>query len=364
MTIFKLIPTILVKYILKGFHAVFSIFFKVDENKVAFASYRANELKDNLFYISSEMEKEYPHMKQVYLMKKFHSSLYGRMIYLVHMIKSCYFLATSRYFIIDDYYFPVYVINPRKNMDIIQLWHSSGAFKKFGLSTIGKEFGPSESYLKHVKIHGNYSKAYVSSKEVVPYFSEAFGMEPDKIKPLGIPRTDYFYQQPLLDSTRENFYRRYSSLRDKKIILYAPTFRGKSHYQDSFALPFDVQKMKVDLQDDYALVVHLHPYMNAKINQDDFVYTIDDFSIMELLGLTDILITDYSTVFFDYSLLDRPIIFYSYDLEEYKRERDFYYAYEDIIPGPIVISTEELIDTILANEYVGYQPRDLAKRFF
>ena len=224
-------------------------------------------------------------------------------------------MATSRYFIIDDYYFPVYVIKPRKDVEIIQLWHSAGALKKFGLSTEGKPFGPSKDYLKHVNIHGNYTKAYVSSTEVIPFFAEAFNMPEKHIYPLGVPRTDYFFEDEIIKKLRFDFYAAYPELVDKKILLYAPTFRGKSHYQDAFELPFDVEYMADQLAEDYALIIHLHPYMRANClgawHSDNFVYHIQDtFVIQELLAITDILITDYSTVFFDYSLLRRPMIFY------------------------------------------------------
>ncbi|WP_197025059.1 CDP-glycerol glycerophosphotransferase family protein [Paucisalibacillus sp. EB02] len=364
----RLMPTILVKYFLRGLHGFFSFLFKVNRKKITFASYRSNHLRDNLFYVSEEIKKNYSSYKIVYLLKKFDSSGFGKINYLIHMVKACFHLATSRYFIIDDYYFPIYVIKPRKDMDIIQLWHSSGAFKKFGLSTVGKSFGPSTTYLKQVNIHGNYSKTYVSSKEVIPYFAEAFGMAHDQIKPLGVPRTDFFYKQEWKDKTTRKFYKKYPLLKEKKIILYAPTFRGKSHYQEAFQIPFDTWDMRSRLQDNHALLVHLHPYMRTdrKIEADGFVYHLDNaFTIQELLVLTDILITDYSTVFFDFSLLDRPIIFYPYDLKDYKQDRDFYYDYEEMIPGPMVVDTESLIKTILGDEsYDQYDKKQFANRFF
>ncbi|GIN69645.1 hypothetical protein J14TS2_01200 [Bacillus sp. J14TS2] len=103
------------------------------------------------------------------------------------------------------------------------------------------------------------------------------------------------------------------------------------------------------LGETHALLVHLHPYMRGKfvLEGEGFAYQVKDaFSIQELLALSDLLITDYSTVFFDYSLLGRPMIFYPYDLEEYIRSRDFYYSYEDMIPGPMAADTETLIQLI------------------
>ena len=359
----------MVKYLLRAFHGLFCLLFKVDPHKVTFASYRSNQLKDNLAFINEEIMNKYPTYKRHFIFKKFNSSPSGKLKYICHMIQACFHLATSRYFIIDDYYFPVYVIKPRKDVEIIQLWHSAGALKKFGLSTEGKPFGPSKDYLKHVNIHGNYTKAYVSSTEVIPFFAEAFNMPEKQIYPLGVPRTDYFFEDEMIKKLRFDFYAAYPELVDKKILLYAPTFRGKSHYQDAFELPFDVEYMADQLAEDYALIIHLHPYMRANClgawHSDNFVHHIQDtFVIQELLAITDILITDYSTVFFDYSLLRRPMIFYPYDLEEYKRSRDFYYSFEELIPGPMVTDTASLVELIKKGSFDTNKITSFSERFF
>ncbi|MCR2821434.1 CDP-glycerol glycerophosphotransferase family protein [Lederbergia panacisoli] len=340
--------------------------FKLDPYKVTFASYRSNVLKDNLAFIYERMIEKYPEYKRELLFKKFNSTVMGKIQYIFHMIPACYHLATSRYFIVDDYYFPIYAIHPRKGMDIIQLWHSAGALKKFGLSTVGKPFGPSEEYLKHIKIHGNYSKVYVSSSEVIPYFSEAFDMPSENIFPFGVPRTDYFFSEEAIDDIRSRFYIAFPKLHRKKIILYAPTFRGKSHDQDEFKLPFDLEKLAGNLEDEYALLIHLHPYMQADLQlEGKFAYQIKDaFVIEELLAITDILITDYSTVFFDFSLLSRQMIFYPYDLEDYIRSRDFYYQYEDVIPGPMATDTNSLVQLINAGSFNDERISAFRDRFF
>jgi len=349
MNYLQLMPTIIVKYLLKSFYGLFCILLKVDPYKVTLASYRSNTLKDNLLYVHEEIKVKYPEFKRYTLLNKLESSLLGKLKYIFHMIKSCYYLATSRYFIIDDYYFPLYVIKPRKGMEIIQLWHSAGAFKKFGLSTVGASFGPSEKYLKHVNIHGNYSKVYVSSNEIIPFFAEAFNMEKSNIYPLGIPRMDYFFDKEVTKKLRSDFETSHPGLIGKKLLLYAPTFRGRSHYQAEFELPFDIRYMEEHLSDEYALLIHLHPYMqsNIAINKNSFVFHIKEtYTIQDLLMLSDILITDYSSVFFEFSLLERPMIFFPYDLEEYKQERNFYYSYEDLIPGPLAMDTVTLVRLI------------------
>ncbi|KYD11350.1 CDP-glycerol glycerophosphotransferase family protein [Bacillus sporothermodurans] len=365
----KLIPTIIVKYMIQFVYTCFCLFFKVKQNKVTFASYRSDKLTGNLYFIWKELGKQYPNFESHFAFKKLNSSFFGKFDYLVHMVKACYELATSKYFIIDDFYFPIYVIKPRKGMEIIQLWHGSGALKKFGLSTIGKSYGPSLDYLKHVKIHSNYSKVYVSSSEVIPFYAEAFGMPKEQIYPLGIPRNDYFFQSDEINKLKDSFYQDFPELRSKKLILYAPTYRGKSHYQGSFICPMNIGQMKASLQSEYALLIHLHPYMQSGlVLQDDekeFAYHIyEKYTIQELLVLTDLLITDYSTVFVDFSLLCRPIAFFTNDLQDYIEERDFYYDYETIIPGPLFNETVALIEWIQKGNFDLQAIRQFRARFF
>ncbi|MDN4526087.1 CDP-glycerol glycerophosphotransferase family protein [Fictibacillus fluitans] len=370
MSFLKLLPTIAVKQFIRVIFFLCSILFPLKMNKVTFASYRADKLTGNLAYVYKEIKRT---RKQQYdtffLLKKFDSSFAGKLDYVLHMIKASYHLATSKYFFIDDYYFPVYCIKPRKGSEIIQLWHAAGAFKKFGYSTIDNSFGPSRNYLEHVKIHSNYTKVAVSSSEVIPFYAEAFDMEEEKIKPWGIPRTDYFFMKDKHAKVLGLFYQKYPQLKNKKLLLYAPTFRGKSHYQDQFECPIQFEALQKMLGDEYALLVHLHPYIKTPVtiepSVDQFVFEIkQDFTINELMIISDLLITDYSSVIFEYSLLGRPIAFFATDLEEYKSERNFYYDYQSFIPGPFFNDTMRLGKWIKQGEYDYEKVKAFKDRFF
>ncbi|WP_284139009.1 CDP-glycerol glycerophosphotransferase family protein [Virgibacillus sp. LDC-1] len=369
MSLLKLFPTLIIKFILNSFYRCLCFIFKVNRNRVVFASYRSTVLKDNLFYVYNEMRNQFPEKEAVLLFATFKGGVMSKVKYTLHMLKGCYYLATSGYFIVDDYYMLLYLVKPRKEVQVIQLWHSAGALKQFGLSTVGKPFGPSANYVKHVPVHGNYSKAYVSATEVIPFFANAFGMEEHRIKPLGIPRSDFFYNESEIQKAKHTFYRKYPMLSHKKLLLYAPTYRGKSHHQEAYQVPLDLNKLKMALEGEYALLIHLHPYMRNDVvlqsDEEHFVFPIvNEFSIQELLVIADILITDYSAVFFEYSLLHKPMIFYPYDMDDYQKERDFYYDYQSLVPGPIVRSTEELIDVLRNNSLSTDTLAAFQSRFF
>ncbi|WP_053218155.1 CDP-glycerol glycerophosphotransferase family protein [Virgibacillus senegalensis] len=369
MGLLNKIVLIAVNGMLKTIYSISSFLFPFRPDKVTFASYRSEQLKGNLLYLYNELENNREHYTYTMLFKKYDSSFLGKLDYVLHLIRASYHLATSAYFVVDDYYYPIYVVNPKKKTKVIQLWHAAGAFKKFGHSTKGKSFGPSLEYLKYVNIHSNYSNVIVSSKEVVPYFAEAFNMSAEKILPLGLPRTDYFYDKDKTSLTVEKFNSLYPELTGKKLILYAPTFRGKSHYQAPFAIPFDLKKMKMQLDSDYVLVTHFHPYMKGT-NRDKeaysgFIYDLSDvFDIQELMYLSDILLTDYSSVIFEFSLLNKPIAFFPFDLEEYIQERDFYYEYKSFIPGPLFQDTESLINWLKNETFDLEKIQAFREKFF
>lgn len=348
----------------------FCTFFSVDSKKVTFASYRSEKLEGNLKYLHEAWIKRDASYHFIFLFRKLDTSLVGKCKYLIHMLRATYHLATSRFFVIDDYYVPIYMLKQLRNgTEVIQLWHAAGAFKKFGYSIMNKEFGPSEEYAKIVKIHGNYSRVYVSSSEVIPFYAEAFRMKEERIFPLGLPRTDFFFLNHSYEGLRHTFNTKYPQFEDKKLILYAPTFRGSGHYQSKLDVKLNLNILHQTLGNEYALLVHLHPYMKSSLDitqeDEDFACHINgQFTIEELLVLADILVTDYSSVIFEYSLMEKPIFFYAPDLQEYISERDFYYQFEDMIPGPVYQTTGQLGMGIKKHVYYEKRMKTFKARFF
>ncbi len=364
----RMLPTLLSKCLIQVVYRLCSIF-KVNPNKITFSTNRTKGLTGNLAYIKKEIEVNYPDKIIIVLERRMKANFLGKLSYLFHMLYTCYHMATSRYMIVDDSYFPMDVVKPRSGTEYIQVWHAAGAFKQFGRSREGKLYGPSKAYLKHVPIHSNYSRVYVSSSEVIPYYAEAFGMSSSRFYPLGLPRTDFFFEEGIFERVKEKFFNVFPELRDKKLVLYAPTFRGKSNYQGVFNPPLNFSEMYQHLSDQYSVLVHLHPYMRNGLHLSPetagFVHVIDDeFTIEELLIISDILITDYSSVIFDYSLLEKPIAFFAHDLEDYMKERDFYYDFEEMVPGPIFKDMDQLIQWVQNPIYDKENLKAFKHKFF
>lgn len=200
-------------------------------------------------------------------------------------------------------------------------------------------------------------------------FPHAFGIDPQKLVETGYPRNDF-----IVNATKEQILSIKNRLQlplDKKIILYAPTWRDNSYVSAgyTFELKADFRLWKKILDKDYIVLFKPH-YLIINKYQDDpslkgFLYSIPATAeINELYVISDVLITDYSSVFFDYAILKRPMYFYMYDLENYASDlRGFYLDITKDLPGMIYRSEEKLCQDIQAGVFDRSKLDDFSKRF-
>jgi CDP-ribitol ribitolphosphotransferase / teichoic acid ribitol-phosphate polymerase len=321
----------------------------IKENKLLFASDSRDELEGNFKFIYEEMKKENLNLIYVFMLKK---GINTKKTF-KEIVLLAYNMATSRYILVDDFYPMVYPLRIRNGADLIQVWHAVGAFKKFGYSRTGLPGGPSLDSLNHK----NYTKVIVSSKNVAKHYAEGFGISENKIYPIGVPRTDIFFSQNYKEEKRKELFNQYPFLKSKKVILFAPTFRGNGQSTAYYPIEkLNIHLLYEKLKDEYVFLFKLHPFIDNKSifpsQYKDFFYDFSEYKeINELLLVTDLLITDYSSVCFEYALLNKPMIFFAFDQEEYAEQRDFYYDYSSFVPGSIVKTTNELIEKITLKEY-------------
>ena len=257
--------------------------------------------------------------------------------------------ATAKALFVTDYFFPAYACKPREGQSVVQLWHGCGAFKKWGYSTAEKKWGASKKNLDLYPIHNTYTHVCVSSPKVSFAYVEAFGCSEKSVMPLGAPRTDVYFDKGFVAGCRKQILDKFSEIGGRKIILYAPTFRGDSISKSYIKNMMDIEEMSRRLGDGYVLLIKQHPLTADafRIRNDGFAFDISkDVAIETALCAADLVITDYSSLIFEYALLERPMIFFAYDLAEYEDARSFYFGYEGFVPGEIVNSTEEIIGEI------------------
>lgn len=312
---------------------------KCHEKRILIASNTKDKLYGNLLYIYEEL-KQYDYDIKVLLINQ--ASLVRKVQY---NLKLLYYVATSKYILIDDFFPLMYVLKIREGSKFIQVWHALGAYKKVGYSR--EDIGHSTSIT-----HKNYTDTIVSADAVIENYAEAFGISKERVHALGIPRTDLFFEEEKINKIKKEVYEKYNILKDRKVILFAPTFRGsgrKSAYYPENYIDLDVIYKNLDAND--VFIIKLHPFIKNKIKiKEEYKNKIVDFTsyddINDLLLVTDLLITDYSSVIFEYAFMKKPIIFYVPDLEEYSHSRSFYYEYTEYTYGTVAKNQAELLSGI------------------
>ena len=323
---------------------------------IMFLSNRRNDLTGNMEYVYEHLKKE----REV----PFYFWLHPEEIrnagipMLFDMARK---LGKAQVVVTDDYVPYFQELQLCRKTKLVQLWHACGAFKTFGFSRTGKPAGPKQASVQH----RNYDYAFVSSAYVAKYYAEGFGLAREKIIPYGVPRTDIFWDEAAKARIRKELYDTYPELENKKIILFAPTFRGNGKNSAFYEQKrFNPNRFIEALPQDYILLIKHHPFVSLTYKiKDRNASRIFDFSekseINHLLFITDVMITDYSSVVYEASILDIPMLFYAYDLENYISSRDFYTEYKNFVPGKIVRTQEELVESILHQDY----NQELVKEF-
>ena len=252
-------------------------------------------------------------------------------------------MATSSHIFLNDNFLPLGYMKLSEETKVIQLWHGMGSFKKFGGSS---ETDP--AVLKELEAATkNTDHILASSENIRDNYAEAFMAPKEKIICIGCPQVDYFFRKHDVDAWKEELSEKYPEMKGKKLVLYAPTFRGDEERDKRLLESFDFDAFQKELGEEYFLMVRLHPQIQSAKVPDTVANMTEYSNVRKLLCMTDILIADYSSIAVEYSLLNRPIILYAFDKEWYLREdRGFYFDYEKTAPGPIVENMQDLIDCI------------------
>lgn len=254
-------------------------------------------------------------------------------------------MARAEYIFMDNAFLPMAYLKIRPQTTVVQLWHGTGTIKKFG-----QDVNQGKLFELEKKANQNLDYVIVSSDATKELYAGCFGVAEDQVKVLGLPRTDLLFSQKELQKRRKQFLEQYPELENKKLILYAPTFRDQETEHPRMML--DLDQMAKNLPKEYCLGLRLHPFVARQFQMDErYQGKIYDFSTYDnlntLLMSTDILISDYSSIIFEYCVFGRPMIFYAYDLEEFSDHgRGFYKDYESYVPGPVVRTTQELLDVV------------------
>jgi CDP-glycerol glycerophosphotransferase len=241
----------------------------------------------------------------------------------------------------------------RVGQTVVQTWHGVG-LKRIGLDIERVRFA-NKSYLDNIRIEADNTDFVVSPNPFTsPILRRAFAVKGELLE-TGAPRNDIFYA-PDIEQRRARVRQRLGlGTTGSRIILYAPTWRDHVHHRGRYRLDLhvDLVWLASELGDGYAVLFRKHSNIvdNLPPQMSRAVLDVSDYpDIQELLLVADVLITDYSTLMFDFANTGRPMIFYTYDLEHYRETlRGFYIDFENEVPGPLVWSEAEVIDAVRAS---------------
>lgn len=256
-------------------------------------------------------------------------------------------LCQPKLLICDNYYAFLGTLKLDKNTKVIQMWHANGAIKCFGW---GDNQTNSRTWLdkrRFSKVYHRFDEYIVGSKRMGAVFERSYNAKRVQIKYLGYPRTDHFLNKERIEINKNTIYKNHPDLKKKKIMLYAPTYRLTENQ-----VPLDINQLATEFSEEYFLVIKAHPHtvkLLVESTQIDFYYhPLTTYRMEELLSITDCLITDYSSIPFDYSLI-RPtgkIIFFWYDYLEQKKKIGIQPDFYEWNPGTVVFTMKKLIETI------------------
>jgi CDP-glycerol glycerophosphotransferase len=327
-----------------------------DKNRVVFESGVGRQYADSPRYIYEELVRRGSGLKKVWAYpRKIHTA--DQNTTSVARLSPGYFyhLARARYWV-NSQNFPHYV-KRRPDGVFLQTWH--GTPLKRMLHDLETIHGRDEGYLERVTRASQQWSALTSPSPFATKVMRSAFQYGGKVIEQGYPRNDALLR-PDAATVSANLRRHLGIPADKTVVLYAPTFRddqtlGKKFW---FTLPFDLERFHEVMGDDVVLLLRMHVLVRRGLKiPPELASTVIDVSgyeeMQDLALASDVLVTDYSSVFFDFATLRRPIVFYAYDLVSYRDDiRGFYLDYENDLPGPVVTTEDGLFDALLSLDQI------------
>lgn len=261
-------------------------------------------------------------------------------------------MAMSDFIFLDDHAPVLDWLILDKDTTLIQLWHAGAGFKSSGYSRWG-HIGCPAPY----SCHRQYKYGISGSKNIAHFFSEVWGINDSQVLPTGMPRIDEFLDEDYRRKKTKELYEKYPMCKDKKVILFAPTYRGTNKANAHY--PYELihfKKLYELCGDEYVVLFKMHPWVASEVPisdkyKDRFADVGRYPNINDLFYITELLITDYSSNIFEYSLMKKPMLFFAFDEIQYSFSRGFHRAYEESAPGKVCHTFEEVLQAIADEDF-------------
>lgn len=306
-----------------------------NDNKVIFLSRQASEVNLDFRLLQHSLKKKKPEVKIVNICKRC-DTIKDYPVFAWCLLKSLYHIATAKVCVLDTYWPPISMLKHKKSLTVIQLWHAMGKIKQSGYQTLGKPGGRNKEVAMAMAMHKQYDIVIAGGKAWNPYYCGSFGVKEDVLLNCGLPRMDYMLQME--EKNRKKILEAYPELKEKTVLLYAPTFRrGWEAHWEQLAQEIDFDR--------YALILKSHP--NQKLEKvADEIYTCDEFKAVDLLAICDYLITDYSAIAVEGAVLNKKTFYYVYDYDEYDEKNGLNINLFEEMPGCVFREAHKLSEAL------------------
>ena len=308
----------------------------VRQNRITFVTLTSQILTGDFKLLDAEL-KQYSDIEIRYILTKFEKTMKGDLLYFLNCIKQVFIINTSKVVILND---NNYVVShfKRPQVRVLQVWHACGAVKKFG-NEIDRQY--------EIK---NYDFVLSTSDEWKPVYAKAFGVNEHQVLPLGIPRTDALFSKECRFAYKNELLEKYPVLRGKYVLLYTPTFRGNI-IKGLRHVDLDLSSLIDKLPDHYVVMYKMHPLLrDVSLGSGERILNVTDEELNHLYTVADCLITDYSSILFDFSIMEKKVILYTPDLAEYGETLGFNIDLKSI-PFPVCQTAESLMEELCTKEY-------------
>lgn len=241
----------------------------------------------------------------------------------------------------------------KEETKMIQIWHAGAGFKGVGYSRWGHLGCPGP-----FSCHRQYDFCISGSSNISGFFSEQFGILDEQIIPTGMPRMDIYLNKENREKVTEKLYEMIPQAKGKKVILFAPTYRGRNRANAYYPYErVDFEKLyQFCKKQDYIVFFKMHPWVSQSVpiqeEHKECFFDLNTYpNINELFYITDLLITDYSSSIYEFSLMKKPMMFFVYDKVQYSASRGFHRDYDSTVPGKVCESFEEVMDALEKEDF-------------
>ena len=320
----------------------FTFLFRVHQNRITFISLEHDNLSKDFKILHDELNA-----KQEYEIKpllfKFQPTFLGQLQYGLACIQQLFVLQSSKLVIIDYNNFVISKFPHLKEVKVLEIWHATAALKNFG-NCVQRDY--------EIK---NYDYAIANSDFYKGVYAQAFNLPEENVLVTGIPNNDKIFDDHFVQDTKVRLLEKYPVLANKKVITYAPTFRGRisTYFKEA---KIDLARVHQALGEDYVIIYKAHPLISGSAYENNpHVLFIEEEPISSIFCVTDVLITDYSAIAVDWMVFDKPIIAYVPDFKSYSKKPGLTIDYLQEFPGAVTFNEGELIQALQATDSTSYQ---------